>query len=325
MLSVSKKDGNVFTLSLTNDKIWNLVEFVGYLNQHQHQDIEIRVNPEAISLESASVYEILDQFTFNSVKIYTHNLLENHPTYEIVKTWYSKWFDYKPKSDTLLHTWNMKKIFLTMFRRPSANRLGLASYLYANYADHSHIHFSYQNNIDTITEFEFDKLASYDQNSLQNVSQLLSKLPLLLYSGGSEHYNQANDRNFDPKENSILYPDIFVDIVSESHVMGNTFYATEKTSRPMRLKKPFIIFASRDYLDYLHQMGFLTFGDFWSENYDGYEGRDRYLMILELIDSLAAKPKNELFAMYQDMQYILDHNYNLFVTQQYKTSIQKIQ
>jgi hypothetical protein len=71
-------------------------------------------------------------------------------------------------------------------------------------------------------------------------------------------------------------------------------------------------------------MGFRTFSDFWDEEYDGYEGRDRYLKILKLIDNLATKSKNELESMYWDMQHILDWNYNLLLTQEYNKKIIKL-
>ena len=79
--------------------------------------------------------------------------------------------------------------------------------------------------------------------------------------------------------------------------------------------------GSKNYLDYLHQMGFRTFSDFWSEEYDGYEGQERYIRILKLIDQLAQIPINKLEQMYWDMQYTLDHNYNLLLTQTYKREI----
>ena len=89
----------------------------------------------------------------------------------------------------------------------------------------------------------------------------------------------------------------------------------------MLLKKPFIIMGSRDYLCYLRQMGFRTFSDFWSEDYDGYEGKDRYVKILQLIDTISKKSKTELNDMYWSMQYTLDHNYNLLLNQNYTTDI----
>jgi len=115
-----------------------------------------------------------------------------------------------------------------------------------------------------------------------------------------------------------------VDIVVESHVAGKTFFPTEKTIRPMLLKKPFIIFGSANYLDYLRQMGFRTFADFWDEDYDGYEAADRLLKIQSLINLLASKSINELEKMYWDMQYTLDHNYNLLMTQSYHKQIKEI-
>jgi hypothetical protein len=71
-------------------------------------------------------------------------------------------------------------------------------------------------------------------------------------------------------------------------------------------------------------MGFRTFSDFWSEEYDGFEERDRYLKILELIDLIAKKSIKELKDMYMAMQYTLNHNYNLLMSQSYKNNIVKI-
>jgi hypothetical protein len=89
----------------------------------------------------------------------------------------------------------------------------------------------------------------------------------------------------------------------------------------MWLKKPFIIFGSRNYLDYLHQLGFRTFSDFWDETYDGYEGPDRFNQILKLIDSLSQKSVEELEEMYWSMTYTLDHNYNLLKQQSFNTNL----
>ena len=72
-------------------------------------------------------------------------------------------------------------------------------------------------------------------------------------------------------------------------------------------------------------MGFKTFSEFWDESYDGHEGRDRFVKILELIDSLANKSTTELEQMYQGMQDILDHNYNLLLNQTYNTTITGIE
>ena len=156
--------------------------------------------------------------------------------------------------------------------------------------------------------------------SIGETATMLPYMPLLAYQHPDvDEIMKWYDYSRDP--GISMYQDIFADIVSEAHATGKTFYPTEKTARPMWLKKPFIMFASKDYLWYLQQMGFKTFNDFWSEDYDGYEGKDRYIKILAVIDNLSKHSTQKLKEMYWDMQYILDHNYTLLKTQNYNKNI----
>lgn len=312
-----------FVVHATNDKIWNIYELLNYLSDHQYKDISLTLIPEAIDCESLGLYKILDAFNFCSVKIYTLNLLESHSRYQIVKSWKNPWLSQIATIDAKLHNWNFEKVFCAMYHRPTANRLGLASYLHANYPGQSLVHFSHCATLDDLKLFEFDKLVQYDVESLINAGQLLPNLPMRAYPGHMDDVKKY--RTFYSENDGIsIYSKIFVDIVSESHVAGRTFYPTEKIARPMWLKKPFIVFASANYLEYLRQLGFRTFGDWWDETYDGYEGRDRYLRILKLIDDLSNKSQSELEEMYLSMQYTLDHNYNLLKTQQYNKNIELV-
>jgi hypothetical protein len=252
------------------------------------------------------------------VVINTQNPLESHPTYTIVYKEFASWFKKIETVDPALHTWNLSKIFYCLFGRPTASRLGLAGYLFTHYPAISHLHFSVATDDDKLVHYELDKLLTYSTTSIREAGNVIDQLPLLLSS--PETYTKFEGYNYgDPL--TKLYQDIFVDVLSESHVAGNTFFPTEKTVRPMWLKKPFIVFGSRNYLEYLRQMGFRTFCDFWPEDYDSYENRDRFVKIIELLDYLAKKPINELEKMYWDMQYTLDHNYNLLQTQSYNTKI----
>ena len=311
-----------FTIGCTSDKIWNYDELLNFLIANQHNSIELNIEPEAICLENLGIYKLLDKFSFTQVNITTSNPLEKHSQYNILYKGDNFWFKKIEKINPLLHTWNQTKLFYCLFGRPTASRIGLASHLYNNYENQSHLHFSSTTHKDELIQLELDKLLSYDINSIEPAGILIKKLPLLLSS--PNNYTKYNGYVYaDPLTN--LYQDILIDIIAESHVAGTTFFPTEKTIRPMWLKKPFIIFASRDYLCYLRQMGFKTFQtptlDFWSEDYDGYEGRERYVRILALIDKLAKKSKKELEEMFQAMQPILDYNYNLLVNQNYKTQI----
>ena len=89
----------------------------------------------------------------------------------------------------------------------------------------------------------------------------------------------------------------------------------------MLMKKPFIHMGPKCFLIHLRQMGFQTFNEFWSEDYDGHGMGQRYEYILELINTLAAKSKEELQDMYVRMQPILEHNYQLLLTKQFTKEI----
>jgi len=327
-----------FTISCTNEKIWNMADLVQFLSAHQNQHIRLTFHPEAMCLKTLGLYDILDSFLFSQCDIYTENPFETHTRYNIVfppdHLWAHRWIKRQPKIDSDLHVWTQKKLFLIFYRRPTANRIGIAGNLMHKYRDKSKMHFSWGSSLDELTMYEFDKLSGYCMESLRHAVDLVPHMPLEEYSdknfstvGGPSvpdgkpfvfDYQYHDDKGIE------MYRDILVDLVSESHVMGETFYPTEKTFRPMWLKKPFIIFASRDYLCYLRQMGFRTFGDYWNEEYDGYEGRDRFIRIVELIDNLAAKSAAELESMYYDMQYTLEHNYNLLQSQCYNLQFTKI-
>jgi hypothetical protein len=313
-----------FIVSGTNEKLWNFQELVGYLVKNQRQHISLRINPEAFCLDTLGVYQLLDQFEFEQVDIHTQNQLEYHDKYNIIIDRSNEFLEKQLDISDTLHMWDQTKTFLNLYGRPTANRLGIASHLLTQHSENSLVHFSSGNSDNELQLYELEKLLQYDIDSIRKVSGLIPNMPFT--QGPTGGYYKTH---YDFSDNlTQMYRSSLIDVVSESHVLGNTFFPTEKTTRPMWLKKPFIIFASRDYLDYLHQMGFKTFQtpntDFWSEDYDGYEARDRYVRILALIDELGKKSKKELQEMYEAMQPILDHNYNLLKTQSYNKVITKI-
>lgn len=310
----------MFKLGCTSDKIWNLNEFIEYLATNQNKIINITIFPEAVCLKTLEVYRLLDMFNFEQVNIYTYNPFEKHNKYNIIFQ-SNFWFTKQEIVDTNLHNWNFKKKFFCFYHRPTASRLGLAGYLFTNYKGSSLIHFSAELEPDNRVQFELDKLLSYRTASIQEAGSLINQLPLLLSPSDRYTYNQGYHFD-DPLTN--FYQDILVDVVVESHVTGTTFFPTEKTTRPIWLKKPFILFGTKNYLDYLHQMGFRTFADFWDESYDGFEGPDRFNRIIKLLDCLANKSTSELEQMYLDMTYTLDYNYNLLKEQSYSNQLEKL-
>jgi len=63
-----------------------------------------------------------------------------------------------------------------------------------------------------------------------------------------------------------FYSQCCFDIVSETHVKD--YFVTEKTTKPIFYKMPFMVLSSPGYLNYLRSLGFETFPELFDESYD---------------------------------------------------------
>jgi hypothetical protein len=109
-------------------------------------------------------------------------------------------------------------------------------------------------------------------------------------------------------------------LVSETVATGSKIHLTEKTFKPICLQMPFILVAGAGSLEYLRRYGFQTFGDFWDESYD-LEPNDvvrfeKIAKVLSSLDSLSQPSKQKLF---QDLQPILQHNFDHFYNGAFET------
>ena len=109
----------------------------------------------------------------------------------------------------------------------------------------------------------------------------------------------------------FYYKNMFVDIVSETDL--DTCFTTEKTLRPIIFKTPFLLMAGKGTLQKLKEIGFKTFNNWWSEDYDRYSHRQRLEKILDIVDWISVQYNvKELKA---EMNSILEYNYNHYVNQ----------
>lgn len=303
-----------FDLALENDRWLNAVDFMWFCQQHQNQDIVIRVNNEAHCLEHCGVYAMLKKYSFRSVRLITCNALEQNEQYKIDNDHWYHWLEQIDDFDNEYDlTWDESKIFGCFFGRPSAPRLGIAGHLQHRHRLISDIHVQFDfDSMDNRSLFDIERLFAWCPQSLENVFLLRGLKTDHRYDKG--RYAQSNKL-------SHAYKSIMIDIVSEPVCHGRSFYPTEKIARAMLCRRPFVVMASRNYLEYLRQMGFHTFHEFWDESYDGLDGADRYIKILALLDDLACCPKQRLVDTFYASQYQRDHNYDLLTQQQFKTGI----
>lgn len=82
------------------------------------------------------------------------------------------------------------------------------------------------------------------------------------------------------------YDRFCIEIVCESYCLGETFFPTEKTVRPLSQGKPMIIFGPRQFLARLRALGFETYRDIWDESYDLLAGTDRWTAIKDLMHDI---------------------------------------
>jgi hypothetical protein len=100
-----------------------------------------------------------------------------------------------------------------------------------------------------------------------------------------------------------------VELICESYTLGNAFFPTEKTVRPIVGNKPFIVYGPKNYLNNLReQEGFQTFNSIWNEDYDQLEGVPRWQAISQLIDSLILQGKEQWADTIQQASVITQHN-----------------
>jgi len=309
-----------FVIIPADNFIWNQSELMSFLVNNQEKDILLSVNSEGCCLNAIGVYKILDLFKFKSVTILSNNIFESHNTYNIVNAQsYFKFFQIE-KEYKEYHVWNNSKLFGALYNRPIWHRIGIASHLYANHRTVSMVNFrANPHDEDSRTLFELQSLFETDPASVENFIQTYKKFPALLKEFDDYTVGATTTQHTD--QLCKLYTEFLIDIVAETFTSGKTFFATEKTVRPILLKKPFIIMGPKCFLIHLRQMGFKTFNDYWSEDYDGYEPKQKYKMILESIDNIASKSQQEISSMYADMQEILEHNYNLLINKKFLTKL----
>lgn len=114
----------------------------------------------------------------------------------------------------------------------------------------------------------------------------------------------------------------FVQVVTETCFWENKLHLTEKIFKPIVLKQPFILLGCPNNLKYLKRYGFKTFNSWWDENYDNIvDPISRMDAVVSIINQLSNKSTAELEGMLNEMQATLDHNYNLFYSQEFVDNV----
>jgi hypothetical protein len=111
-----------------------------------------------------------------------------------------------------------------------------------------------------------------------------------------------------------LYQQAFLHVVTETVYNYPTTFISEKTIKPIISKRPFVMVGPVGSIARLQRLGFQTFSDFWSEEYDTITNcEDRILAVVDLIDFICSNSLDQLQVLCNKMQKVLDYNYNYYI------------
>lgn len=306
MIKLETSDGLVWNY---DDRVVDLI-----IEASQHQQVTIDLNGEGPCLASLNLIPKLERLCqeFNwpreKFHIRTCNVLED--TSQWPMTVDVNGLVEIRQGQQLKYTANktIEKHFGIFIGRSNSFRLWLTSLLYNDHRDRSTITFHY----DYRSDFHRDNLG-IDRllPELDNISRLDEIANLIKSSpiGNNPTYPILCPQNFDVIKQ---YDKIFLDVACETYFTGQTFFPTEKTWRSIISCTPFVVQGPIGYLKNLKRLGFKTFDQYWSEEYDAAGGALRLYELKNVIDYIGSKNVAELDAMYQDMLPVLQHNQQVF-------------
>lgn len=159
-----------------------------------------------------------------------------------------------------------------------------------------------------------DILLAKERDSFQ---KFLTYLPLKCFF--DDIYPVNYDFNQWNNVNNKMYERTGIQIVTETLVEyvnsseKKMLFLTEKTFKPISTKSPFIVLGQPGILKLLHQQGYTTFSEFWSEAYDEEEDPVRRAdMIIDVVNHLSKLQDKEFIDLLKNMQDVVEHNFKVF-------------
>ena len=314
----------IITIENNDCKIWNRDQVIMDLMQaiQQDNDLIVHLNNEGPCAEALGVYKLLDEicsrYPYDSrrITIKTCNLLEHSDKYCI---------SISPPTKHIVDLQQMildgsvppKQIntkiqhFGHFIGHSSRARLIISSWLYKNYQNKT-LQTFHTTPRDTLHQefigLEDIWLNDYEDQYIDYAVEFLKHTPLM--------YDPVDDGPIlDMKMYGIMdaYKNIFVDIVCNTYISGNTFYLDEKLWRPIMTKTPFIVHGPRNFIKNMQRLGFKTFDRWWDEGFSEDPPDVQVVEIIKIIDEIAQWDLTRIHTTYDQMKSVLDHNYKRFM------------
>ena len=142
----------------------------------------------------------------------------------------------------------------------------------------------------------------------ETVQRFAMKCPLII-DGETNINKMCEDHGF----TQAYYKDTLVSLITETNYDVPECSLTEKSFKPLFNKHPFILIGVPGSMQGLRDLGFQTFSEFWSEEYDNTQTpADRFIEIEKVLLKIASWSPEEVLDFKRRVKPILEHNYNMF-------------
>lgn len=202
-----------------------------------------------------------------------------------------------------------------------SNRFKFRIYLMLNYIKHDLLKdglVSFSENfkredigkiIENDSTFDFNSNVIYAYN---NITPLYIDDLLKNYFNSSKDDTSRFD-NLGQMVQSNHYNKSFISLVSETLVIKDTVYLSEKTFKPILMGHPFITVSSTGTLKKIKELGYKTFDRWWDESYDACDTyQERIDSIILILKELQKKTNKERIQMRDEMLDVLKYNQKLY-------------
>lgn len=174
--------------------------------------------------------------------------------------------------------------------------------------------FIYDNNLKEHNIVTFGKNVSqyyWDNHSKQFDEEFINSLPWqydvdLRPGAGIDHILAKSDNE------TAAYKQTYINCVAERSIryLNYELDISEKIFKPIAFLQPFLVFGQPGTLEYMKDMGYKTFGNWWDESYDCMTFESiRFKMLTTLYKKLSLTSKEELAEIMYQAWPVLEHNY----------------
>lgn len=207
-----------------------------------------------------------------------------------------------------------EKLFLMWNRRFRPHRIAMVlsleknnlidrSYISFNRNDLERPNISFENSIDMEHMFMTNPGLRLNPEIVHRFKQ---RLPLVL--DGETNVNKMCE-DFD-NATRPYYQNSLISIITETNYDNPEVTLTEKSFKPIKEKHPFIIVGVPGALKAMRDMGFKTFSEFWSEDYDEVECPKVRMQRLSFItEQIGAWTPEQILEFRRKVKPIIEYNY----------------